>query len=445
MAVQHQCARNYGEALRIYKLILSACPDHAATLNNLGLLKFDIGKINESIEFCTKAIKIQPDYAFAYQNLGNSLAAKGDMKEAEQMFRKAISLIPHFPNAIHSLVQIVKYKTADNKDVKHILNLLKDNDDQSESRERLCFALAKIYDDCGLYDDAFEYFWQGNDICNKKISHDHGELSRASDNIMKVFDKEFLSRPFSFASESNQPIFVVGMPRSGTTLVANILSNHSKVAAAGELTGIMEAATSLREQVGNNINYPYAARHLTSDISDRLVKDYEALLQRDVDPKSPYIIDKHPINFRFIGLITKLFPNAKIIHCTRDPLDTALSNYFQCFDLQYSYSFDLKNIADYYRDYLRVMEHWRNALPTKMLEINYEDTVKDTKQVTDTILDFIGLNWEEACLTPHKNPRVVRTSSVWQVRQPIYSNSMKRWKNYEGHLGVLKEVMWEIE
>ena len=177
---------------------------------------------------------------------------------------------------------------------------------------------------------------------------------------------------------------------------------------------------------------------MTSDIVSLLIDKYNKRTRRGVDADIPYIIDKHPMNFRHLGFIAMLFPKARIIHCTRNPLDTCLSNYFQYFSREYNYSFDLTNIGHFYSEYVRLMQHWRNVLPIKMLEISYEDMVVNTEQVARQALEFLELEWDGRCLSPHTNPRTVTTASVWQVRQPIYRKSLERWRHYEKYLGPLK-------
>ncbi|MGH7941750.1 MAG: sulfotransferase family protein, partial [Limisphaerales bacterium] len=182
---------------------------------------------------------------------------------------------------------------------------------------------------------------------------------------------------------------------------------------------------------------PYAARHVTPDAAGRIIRHYEKRLQRDVRGNPSFVIDKHPLNFWHLGFISMLFPRAAIIHCTRDPLDTCLSNYFQRFSAAHDYSFDLQNIGHYYREYARLMNHWRAIPQMKLMDACYEDMVLNTEKTARQILDFLGLDWDERCLSPHTNPAPVETASEWQVRQPIYARSVGRWRHYEKYLGPL--------
>jgi hypothetical protein len=236
-------------------------------------------------------------------------------------------------------------------------------------------------------------------------------------------------------------LFIVGMPRSGTTLLANILSHHRAVGTAGELPAIIEFAPGLVELAKKGFPYPQAAKHLPSAAVARLVNDYERRLRRDTGSDAAYVIDKNPLNFRHLGFISMLFPEARIIHCTRHALATGLSNYFVRFPLNLDYSFDLRNIGHFYQEYVRLMEHWRKVLPLKMIEISYEETVSNTPETVRRMLDFLGLEWDDRCLSPHTNPCAVETASQWQVRQPMYGHALERWRHYEKYLTPLKEAL----
>jgi tetratricopeptide (TPR) repeat protein len=369
------------------------------------------------------------------------MLSKGDMAEAEKMFRKALELKPDFSDPRHSLSTMRRDQKASGPEVHEILALLKNPGLPAENKEHLYFTLGKIYDDGGQHDEAFESFRQANEIRNSFVSYQPAEVTKFTDDIIEVFNKDFLSQKFPWASQGKLPLFIVGMPRSGTTLLASILSNHPAIATAGELPDMADYALRLGEMLQGKDRYPQAARHITPEVASGIITAYETRLKRGAKAGVVYVIDKNPLNFRHVGFISMLFPQARIIHCTRDPLDTCLSNYFTRFPLTLDYSFDLRNIGHFYREYTRFMEHWRTIPTLKLMDVSYEDMILKTEKTARAVLNSLGLGWDERCLAPHTNPSPVETASQWQVRQPIYDNSLERWRHYAQHLGPLKEAL----
>jgi tetratricopeptide (TPR) repeat protein len=433
--------RRFDEALVHYDRAIALHPGYAYAHNNRGVTLQKMKRYDEALASCTRAVALKPDYADAYQNMGVALVNKGSMREAEKMFCKALALNPHFSNAVFSLTNMRKNSNADNADIENIRELLAKPDITWSDKEYLYFSLGKIYDDCERYDEAFECYQQANRICAMRIVYNADKTAEFTKDSKEVFTKEFLAQPYAFASGSPMPVFIVGMPRSGTTLMASILSNHPSIRTAGELRTISALTARLPELIGNAPSYPQAVKHMTPATASRMIVDYEAHLKHDAGGEAPFIIDKHPLNFKHLGFIAMLFPNATVIHCTRDPMDTVLSNYFQRFYPDYDYAFDLQNIGHFYGEYTKMMEHWRSVLPLKMIDVSYEDMVLRTEKLARRTLDFLGLQWDERCLAPHTNPCAVETASNWQVRQPIYTQSVERWRHYEKNLTPLKAVL----
>jgi len=429
------------EALVNYDKAIALKPDYADAHQNRCLILQELKHYNDALASCNKAIELRPDYTDAYQNRGVALMSIGDMQEAEKAFLKVLALQPDYAKALFSLTNIRKYQNVGHADVKTIETLLNKPDASPGGKDYLYFALGKIYDDCGLYDDAFECYRQANEIINAEAAYSPAGVIGFTNSVIDVFSKDFLAQPFAFASDSRSPLFIVGMPRSGTTLMASILSNHRSIDTAGELPTITELTLRLPELMRNNIHYPQAIRHITPAAASRLANDYEKRLRRDTGSDVQHVIDKNPLNFKYLGFISMLFPKARIIHCTRHPMDIGLSNYFRRFALDYSYSFDLRNIGHFYGEYARTMEHWRKVLPTEIIEISYEDMIMNTEFMVRKTLDSLGLEWDERCLAPHTNPCAVETASNWQVRQPIYTQSLERWRHYEKHLTPMKEML----
>lgn len=428
------------QALASYDAALRLAPNNSEIYNSRGVLLQQMRRYDEALASYQQAVTANPGHAIAHNNLGTVLMSKGDMAEAAALFRKACTLSPTFPDPLFNLTKLRRYQNPSGPEVEAIGSLLEKSDLPPEDKEHLQFALGKIYDDCGLYDDAFECFMQANRIRSSFVSYKPAAVTRMGGELIEIFSRDFLARRFEFASESRLPLFIVGMPRSGTTLLASILSNHPAIATAGELSVISNFTRHLKELNKNKVPYPRGARHIIFSVAMRLIKQYEGCLRNAACRDVSRVIDKNPLNFQHLGLISMLFPQAQIIHCTRHPLDTCLSNYFQRFPLFLDYSFDLRNIGHFYREYSRLMDHWRRVIGPRLLEVNYEDIVLKTRQTVSKMLDFLGLDWDERCVSPHTNPYPVETASEWQVRQPIYTGSMGRWLHYEKYLAPLKDL-----
>jgi tetratricopeptide (TPR) repeat protein len=431
----------FEEALASYDQAIALKPGHAEAHNNRGVLLQQMRRFDEAIASYDQAIAAKSDHAAAHNNRGTALMSKGDMAGAEKMFRKALQLKPDFADPLHSLAKMHRYQNPSEPDVKEIFALLQKPGISSENKEHLFFTLGKIYDDCGLYDEAFKYFRQANEIRNVSASYQPDAVAKLTDDIIEVFNREFLSQRFAFASDSHLPLFIVGMPRSGTTLLASILSNHPAIATAGELPDMADYAMRLGELLKSGTFYPQAVKQVTPTVASHIITEYEKRLKCEAKSVSLYIIDKNPLNFRHLGFIAMLFPQAQIIHCTREPLDTCLSNYFTRFPLSLNYAFDLRNIGHFHLEYARLIEHWRKIPAIRMLDVSYEDLILKTEPTARKMLEFLGLEWDARCLAPHTNPNPIETASDWQVRQPIYQQSLGRWQHYGKYLGPLKEVL----
>lgn len=429
------------EALASYDQTIALKPDHAEAYNNRGVILQELKRHEEARASFDRVIGLKPDFAEAYNNRGLNLVIRGDMPEAERMFLKARELKPDFPDPWFNLVNIRKYQAADLNDTRNILALLKKPGLAPDDQEQLHFSLGKIYDDCGLYEEAFKSYQAANQSRNSRCAYDAGATARLTDQLSEVFSEAFMAQPSAAAPANTSPLFIIGMPRAGTTLLANILSNHRAIATDGELSTIMDFAARLPELTGTDLPYPEAVKHISPDLGARLIQDYEQRLRRDRSADRPHVIDKNPFNFKHLGFIARLFPRAAIIHCTRQPLATGLSNYFQRFPLSLDYAFDLRNIGHFYGEYVRLMAHWRKVLPRKLIEISYEEMILNTEPAVRRTLAALGLEWDERCLAPHTNPCVVETASQWQVRQPIYHQSLERWRHYEKQLGPLEEML----
>jgi hypothetical protein len=300
----------------------------------------------------------------------------------------------------------------------------------------LNFAVGKVLDGMSLYDEAFEHYKAGNEA----ISYLYDSLSNTQNitDIIEIFTPALFMNTPAAKVRGKKPIFIIGMPRSGTSLTEQIMAAHSNVHAAGELTTLFDVSSKMKNDLGGEKAYPFYVKNISQKDTDEMAGSYLKKLESfSVDAE--YVTDKMPHNFYLLGLIQLLFPDAKIIHCKRDPMDTCLSIYFQDFSEVHKYAKDLFNIGTHYYQYKRLMDHWKQVLSIPILDINYEDLVENQEATTRRILEFCGLDWEESCLQFHKVNRTIDTASFDQVRQPLYKKSVERWKNYEKYLDDLKK------
>lgn len=306
------------------------------------------------------------------------------------------------------------------------------------ARRQMHFSLGRLYGGLGDYRRSFEHYRSGNDL--KFAYFDPDAHSRWVNDIIETFNETFFSRIPHSSNRSRRPIFIVGMPRSGTTLVEQVLASHPDVFGAGELNRIRELSNRVGELLQTDLCFPASARGLTGAILDALAGDYLDHL-REIEPDSAFVTDKMPSNFLYLGLINRMFPGAKIIHCVRDPLDTCLSCYFHDFAGHNPYTYDIEHLGRYYLDYERLMEHWRSVLRNPLHELHYEALVADQESETRRLLAYCNLPWNDACLRFDRTQRFVSTASYGQVRKPLYRTSVARWKRYEADLAPLVRLL----
>jgi len=302
----------------------------------------------------------------------------------------------------------------------------------------LNFALAKAFNDCGHWDRAFDHYHRGNRLAD--VAFDPAASLAYVKAMIDTFTPEMLAARSSFGRESSRPVFIVGMPRSGTTLVEQIVASHPQVTGAGELDDLRVLGFEVPSLSKSPQPYPRCMADIDRQLATGLADRYLARLHA-IDPNARRVTDKMPQNFLYLGLIGMLLPEARVIHCRRHPLDVCLSCYFVNFTQRLSFAYDLNSLGVYYRHYEMLMDHWRRVRPAAMLEVDYEGLVADQEGVSRRLIEFCGLDWHPACLSFHKNRRPVETASSWQVRRPIYSGSVQRWKHYEKYLDPLKEAL----
>lgn len=462
------------EARASFEQALRINSRYAEALVNLGnVLKLQ-GQSAQAVTNYRRALEINPNFATAYKSLGGALIILGQLDEALACYRQAGRLDPADIGMIAAEAAILErqgladqaYATIKpyidngppNLEIGNALSALCDQVGRCDEAIALLekglaqehgflqlqrrivahFNLGRLYDRKGEYDKAFAHFKTGNDL--KPNSFDREGFAKGMEELPSVFNAEFMRDAPRATHGSQRPIFIVGMPRSGTSLVEQILSSHPQVYGAGELDDINNLSADMCKMLSSSSGYPACVRELTEDGCNRLATRYLDRLAQ-LSPDTRYVTDKMPQNFLHLGLIALLFPQAHIIHCMREPLDTCLSCYFHDFASYHPYVYQLENLGLYYRHYQRLMRHWREVLPLPIHDVSYEALVEDQEAVTRDMLAFCGLEWDARCLRHHENKRFVNTLSYSQVRKPIYKGAVQRWRHYEAYLEPLKQAL----
>lgn len=379
-------------------------------------------------ELIRRAILLEPRNSDAHTMLATILIQHGRFEEAATSFDLANALNPHEVVGSASLIQVRRFSESDRPLATQLEQKLQSPTLTAEEVVAVHFALGKAYDDLAEYGRAIEHFDQANSL-KKAMNKRYDSRAHAAlvDRLIVGFTPEIFARSKNMGNDWEVPVLIVGMPRSGTTLAEQIVSNHPEVAAAGELTFWRDHASGFNVRDGK----------IDPVWMQNVQAAYRATLER-FSSTSRRITDKLPQNFHHLGLLHAAFPKARVIHCRRDPIDTCLSIYFNNFANGMDFSFDREWVVDYYRQYLRLMEHWRTVLPSSvLLEIHYEELVAAPEPVIRRMIDFCALQWDDACLRPEQNQRTIKTASVWQARQPIFRTSVSRWQRYEPWLGPL--------
>jgi tetratricopeptide (TPR) repeat protein len=424
------------EALACYRRALELKPDLAETHNNLGSALKDLGKPDEALACYRRALELKPDFAGAHNNLGIALEEIGDFQGAEDSFRAALRHNPRFTRAHFELAALLGGNLPD-ADLAAARRLLEEGELTGAQRLPLHFGLAQVLDAWGEYAEAARHLDQGHALqsserhkCGPK--YDPKAYERFVTQMIEVSTPDFFHQVRGFGLETEVPVFVVGLPRSGTTLVEQILASHGQVFGAGELKLVRDTVAALGPEDAAVIG---GLHHLDRPTARRLASRHLERL-RALSPAAIRIVDKMPDNYLYLGLLATLFPRAKLIHCRRDVRDVAVSCWVTHFK-EIPWANDQEHIASRFQQYQRIMDHWQKVLPAPLLEVDYEETVADLEGVARKLVAWCGLAWEPACQEFQKAKRPVRTASAVQVRQPIFRTSVGRWKHYEHALASL--------
>ena len=424
------------EAVACYRRALELKPDYSVAHNNLGNAWKDLGNVDEAVACYRRTLELKPDYALAHDNLGSALTALGDLRCAEDCFRAALRHWPQFALAHFHLAELLRGNLSD-QDLAAQRRLLEEAELNDAQRLLLHFGLAQVFDARGEYAEAAGHLERGNALQRAEWSkcgheYDPAEHERLVTRMIEVCTPDFFARVRNFGLESPLPVFVVGLPRSGTTLVEQILASHSQVFGAGEIKLARESMLALGGPGADFIEGlrqldRTAVQHLAAQHLDRL---------RALNGTALRIVDKMPDNYMSLGLLATLFPRAKFIHCRRDLRDVAFSCWMTHF-LEIRWASDQQHMASRFRQYQRIMEHWRQVLPVPLLDVDYEETVADPEGVARKLVAWCGLAWEPGCLNFQRAKRPVQTASAIQVRQPIFQTSVGKWRRYEPFLSSL--------
>ena len=501
-AKTHYDAQRWADAIPLFREIVRFDPKNAAAHHNLGLACHASGRTAEAVASLKRALELQPSLESALTHLAAALLhqarvpealvvfrklsrrvqnpvarrlyaaqvleMQGRPDEAEKELRRLVALAPQsaqardllggllsfrgmfeeavehltlasegFPPAFKKLSLVKRFTETDRPLVDRMRRFAERPDLDVLTRMTVQFGLGKAFDDLGDYEEAMRQYEAANRLRGMSERLDRAALVAKRDRIIADYTAEalvgaerLLARPARPGDDL--PVFIVGMPRSGTTLVEQILSSHPAVAAGGELPFWAQWEHELNASA---IGSPDAAK------LSRVAEDYCAELRR-IGPKALRVTDKRPSNFEAIGPIRLALPDARIIHCRRNPIDTCLSIFFAHFSGSHKYAWDRGDLAFFYHEYERLMEHWRRVLPAdQFTEVQYETLVADRESETRRLVAFCGLDWDEACLAPERNRREVKTESLWQARQPVYTTSVERWRRYEPWLGELRTLL----
>ncbi|MGH8248225.1 MAG: tetratricopeptide repeat-containing sulfotransferase family protein, partial [Gammaproteobacteria bacterium] len=389
------------------------------------------------------ALQLNPKHAGAWLGLGHSLKTVGRQQDAVEAYHECAKLRPDKGEIYWSLANLKTYRFSEDE-IELMRGKIAGGKLEKESQINFLFALAKASEDRGEFETAWNYYREGNARRREEEWYDAVQTEVTNDAIIRIFNRDLLDANAGCGCGDASAIFIVGLPRSGSTLIEQILASHSAVEGTAELPYLGRIAASLNRNRADGVNYPEAVRELQAEHFRAMGEEYLACAKMHRVRGTPRFIDKMPNNFPNIGFISLVLPNARIIDARRHPLDACLSCYRQLFAKGQSFTYDLVDIGEYYLQYQRLMDHWHAVLPGRVLTVQYEELISDFEHHVRRLLEFCNLSWEDNCLRYYETERPVRTASSEQVRRPIYTESMGRWRNYEQHIGELIDVLKPI-
>jgi tetratricopeptide (TPR) repeat protein len=432
----------FEKAFEQARILHDAQPDNPTYQLSLGSALTGLGRFEEGLEQYRQCLESAPNKAGVHVLMGHALKAVGRLDEAIAAYRSAWQLRPDYGDAFWSLANTKTYRFSD-EELRHVREREADAGVSAEDRIHLCFAAGKAFEDRGDFGTSFEYYERGNELKRERSGYDPDRTTRMVDDQVEVCTRDFFERHGQVGFDCPDPVFIVGLPRAGSTLLEQILASHSMVDGTMELHDILALAQRLSGRSAEDTRrYPAVLEELDDDYFRRFGEQYIENT-RVYRGTAPLFIDKMPNNFMHVGLIRLVLPRARIIDARRHPLACCFSGFKQLFGEGQDFTYGLDSIGRYYRDYVRLMDHWDEVLPGFVLRVRHEDVVDDLETQVRRLLDFCGLPFESQCLSFHETDRSVRTPSSEQVRQPIYREGLEQWRNYEPWLGPLREALGE--
>lgn len=429
--------KKFQESLDQCNRLIDLSPEHLDTYSLKAEVLFNLGRYQDAIDIFRELSKVHKQPELCLTHLGKVLTTVGETDEAVDCFHRAIAEKHDLGQAYWELASLKTYRFS-NDEVRSMRQLLGDDDLTAINRVLIEFALGKALEDSEEFAESFKHYASANRGYTKIRPYRYSNHNAA---LKSFFSQAYFSGQTDAVSDSDAPIFIVGLPRSGSTLVEQIITSHSQVDSTTELTGIVTISRQLNDStLPGKGQYPQSIARLDNEQLREYARQYLEHAQ-SYGQGAPYFVDKAPANFNHIGLIKTLFPEARIIDIRRDPMASGWSIYRHFFDDSFLFSYDLANIGKYYNDYIELMDHWHAVLPGQILTLSYEDLVRDLPGHVDRILQYCGLDFEEGCLNFHLNERAIATPSSEQVRQPIFSSALEHWKNYEPYLDLLKQAI----
>ena len=433
----------FGEALECFERAIALEPSqvqsHFLRAATLARASFT----HEAIAAYRQCLALRPGHAGALLGLGHALNAIGDNDGAVAAYDECIQVTPESGETYWSLANLKTYR-FDDAAIAEMEKRVAAPGGSRQSEVNFLFALAKAWEDRGDFERAWEFYRRGNETQRAEVTYDPVQTEVMNDRLLEVYTAEFLESLRGAGNPDDAPIFILGLPRSGSTLLEQILASHGDVEGTAELSYIGRLASSLNRNRATGVNYPEAMRELAPANLTSLGAEYLSFARMHRRSGLPRFIDKMPNNFPNAGFIALILPNAKIIDARRHPLDACLSCYRQLFAKGQNFTYDLTEIGEYYLQYQRMMDHWTSALPGHVLTVQYEEIVSDFEPQVRRLLEFCGLPWQDECLRFYESERPVRTPSAEQVRQPIYDRSVGYFQRYESHLGELVDVIGPV-